>query len=140
MSFHTILSILIGLALICLISILPLLLLPYWFIPLRHFILKKIGTQTTATVISSERCDDREDVCVCGVYSYRDRLHREHRVKFRYCWHWPGTEEWDQVMQSCGPGAENSVYYLSWFPLLREIQWNVDNLEIDKRVLKSSLK
>jgi len=140
MSFDTIVSILVWFAVVCLFSIIPLWLLSLISTPVRHFILTKIGTPTTGTVISSERCDDSEDVCVCGVYRYHDRLNWEHKVKFRYCWHWPSNEEWDKVMQSCGPGAENTVYYLSWFPSIREIQWNVDNREISERAMENSMK
>ena len=83
--------------------------------------------------MTSQRCDDNEDVCVCGVYRYYDHLHWEHKVKFRYCQHWPRHAEWDKVMQSCGPGAENTVSYVPWFPWIREIWWNVDNPDFSER-------
>jgi len=103
----------------------------------KHFVVTKIGIQTTATVIHSQRCDDNEDVCVCGTYIYHDRLNWEHKAKFRYCWHWPSNEDWDKVMQSCGLGAENPVYYLPWLPFIHDIQWTVDNDNIDERPIPS---
>jgi hypothetical protein len=133
MIFNTILSILVWLALICLVVSIVLFFFQIFYPPVRHFIVTKIGIQTTGTVITSLRCDDHEDVCVCGVYKYYDRFHWEHKVKFRYCQHWPSHAEWDKVMQSCGPGAENTVSYLWWFPLIREIWWNVDNPNFSER-------
>ena len=130
MVFNPILLILVWFSLVCLVSIIPLLFLQIIYPSAIHFIVTKLGIPTTARVITSQRCGDPEDVCVCGVYSYHDRLNWEHKVKFRYCWHWPSREEWDHVMKSCGPGGENTVYYLPWFPFIREIQWNVDNPNI----------
>jgi hypothetical protein len=127
MMYDAILLIVEWIGLIALFSILPLFLFSLVYPQVSHFLVTRFGTQTIGTVISSQRCDDREDVCVCGVYRYQDRWKWEHQVKFRYGWHWPGNEEWEKVMQSCGLGAENIVYYLPWFPLIREIQWNVDN-------------
>jgi len=95
--------------LIALFSILPLILLSLVYPQVSHFLVIRFGTQTIGTVISSQRCDDREDVCVCGVYRHQDRWKWEYQVKFRYCWHWSGNEEWDKVMQSCGVGDENIV-------------------------------
>jgi hypothetical protein len=98
----------------------------------RRFVVTKIGIETTSTVLDSQPCYDSEDVCICGVYVYRDRLKREHKVKFRYCIHWPSKEVWNMVMQSCSTGAENPVYYLSWLPFVHEIQWKVDNEKTDE--------
>ena len=89
------------------------------------------------TVISSKRCDDSEDVCVCGVYTYQDQLKWEHKVKFLFCSHWPSNEEWNKVMQSCGPGAKNQVYYLSWLPFIHEIHWNFENQNMYERSIAS---
>lgn len=97
----------------------------------KHFALTKFGLQTTGRIIHSERCDDSEDVCVCGIFRYHDHLKWEHKVKFRFCWHWPSNEEWDKVMQSYGLDAENPVYYLPWFPFIHEIQFNIDNNNVE---------
>ena len=51
------------------------LLLGYVFItmPVKHFVVTKLGgIQTIATVVNSEECDDSEDICVCGTYTYTD--------------------------------------------------------------------
>jgi hypothetical protein len=101
------------------------LLLGYVFItmPGKHFLVTKLGgIQTTATVISSEECDDSEDVCICGVYTYTDWRNREHSAKFRRCYHYPSKELWDEVLQLYGLGVQRQVYYLRWFPSIHEIQ------------------
>ena len=92
--------------------------------PGKHFVVTKLGgMQTTATVISSERCDDREDVCVCGMYRYTDWRNHEHRVKFRHCYaHIRSKESWDEVMKLYGLGAQNTIYCARWFPSIHEIQ------------------
>jgi hypothetical protein len=95
----------------------------FFTFPVKHFIVTKLGgMQTTGTVISSERCDDSEDVCVCGVYSYTDWRNLEHRVKFRHCYAHISKERWDEVMQIYGLGAQNPIYYFRWFPSIHEIQ------------------
>jgi len=40
-------------------------------------------------------------------------------------------------MQSWGLGAENPVYYLPWLPFIHDIQWTVDNDNIDERPIPS---
>jgi hypothetical protein len=132
MIYNTILSILVLVAITSVVSIIVLPVLSLVFAPVKHFMVTKIGNQTTGTVIRSQRCDDSEDVCVCGVYSYQDQLKWEHKVKFRCCWHWPSNEEWEIVIQQCGSGAENTVYYLPWLPFIHEIQWNFDKKKTDE--------
>ena len=133
MIYDTIFSILVLIGLTSLASVIPLIVLSIVYPSVRHFLVMKIGTQTTATVITSKRCDDSEDVCVCGAYIFQDQLNWEHKVKFRFCWHWPNNEEWGEVMQSCSVGAKNQVYYLPWLPIVREIQWNFENQNADDR-------
>lgn len=135
MIYDAILSILLVIALISLASIIPLFVLSIVYPSVRHFLVMKFGAQTRGTVIASQRCDDSEDICVCGVYRFNDRLQWEHKVKFRFCWHWPSNAEWDKVMQSCGAGAENPVYYVPWLPIIQEIQWNFENQNVDESLL-----
>ena len=134
--------------------------LPAWFLPIlvplfvftlmaliaaaasahtvKHFVVTRIGIPTTATVIHSERCDDNEDVCVCGTYTYHDRLNWSHKAKFRYCSHWPSNEDWAKVRQSCDVGVENTLYYLPWFPFIQEIQWNFNSEKSDENSIRSN--
>ena len=140
MIYDAIFLIIAWVGIVALFSIVPLFLLSLVYPQVSHFLVTRFGTQTMGTVISSQRCDDNEDVCVCGVYSYHDSWKWEHKVKFRYCWHWPTNAEWDKVMQSCGVGAENIVYYLPWFPLIREIQWNADNSNRSESVMTNTNK
>jgi hypothetical protein len=88
-----------------------------------HLILTTFGVKTIGIVISSQRCDDNEDVCQCGVYVYRDWLGWEHKFKFKKCAHWPSKEQWNEIMKDYIVGAQSPVYYLAWLPFAHEIQF-----------------
>jgi len=110
--------------LVSIIALILSLLLAYGFLLwINHVVVTSVGIKTTATVISSQRCEhlDDDNACLCGFYSYRDWLRWEHKSKFRICVSWPSKERWATVMQTYGLGAQNPVYYLPWLPFIHEM-------------------
>ena len=91
----------------------------------KKLILKRFGTQTSATVIESDRCDNSEDICMCGYYQYRDSHGQEHKAKFKICFHWPSHEQWEMVQKGYSKGAINNVKYLRWLPFVHEINFPI---------------
>ncbi len=94
--------------------------------PLKRFLLKHYGVETTATIIeSSGDCNNDEDKCYCGLYEYLGPGGRAYRAKFQICIHWPDNEQGKLMKQGYSKGATNPVRYLRWFPRIHEVRFPI---------------
>lgn len=97
-------------------------LLYHLLIRVGRLLVVRFGIETTAVVISSQRCDDKHDAYLQGHYVYQDREGREHTFAFTISVHWSGDEQWRRVTQRYAQGAQNRVRYLPWLPAFHEIE------------------
>jgi hypothetical protein len=94
--------------------------------PLKRFLLRRFGVETTATIIeSSGDCNNDEDKCYCGRYQYLGPNGRAYRAKFWICIHWPSDEQGTLMKQGYSKGALNPVRYLRWFPRIHEVSFPI---------------
>lgn len=89
---------------------------------LAHFLLIHFGMETTALVVTAQRCDKEGNVYLQGQYIFMDANGHNHTFAFTICTDWPGDEQWRKLMQFYAQGARNRVRYLQWWPNLHEIQ------------------
>ena len=99
-----------------------LLLLPSLAVWARHLLVTHFGVETKATVTYAQQYEQDDDYFLQGCYVYRDVRGRDHTFHFLICMHWPGNDQWWQVMQCYRQGTQKRVRYIPWLPILHEMQ------------------
>jgi hypothetical protein len=87
-----------------------------------HYLVIRFGLETTAFVVTAQRCDKDGDVYLQGYYTFKDADGCAYTFAFTICTDWPGDEHWRKLMQFYTQGAHNPVRYLRWLPSLHEVQ------------------